>query len=90
MRRPVVVNPFLCNWDKIHLLAGLNAIAHSRAPAAAAAFGLTQLDHFVNSVSDPNLLEAVEPVQRSLFWILAASAVLIFFVGVLGPGIRFP
>jgi hypothetical protein len=27
MRRPVGVNPFLCSWDKIHLLAGLNAIA---------------------------------------------------------------
>jgi hypothetical protein len=27
MRRPVGVNPFLCSWDKIHLLPGLNAIA---------------------------------------------------------------
>jgi len=58
-------------------------------PAAAAAFGLTQIDHFVDSVSNPSLLEAVEPVRRNLFWILAATAVLIFFVGVLGPGIRF-
>jgi hypothetical protein len=26
MRRPVDVNPFLCSWGQIHLLAGLNAI----------------------------------------------------------------
>jgi hypothetical protein len=58
-------------------------------PAAAAAFGLTQMDHFVDPVPDPGLSKAVEPLQRNLFWILAAIAVLIFFVGVLGPGIRF-
>jgi len=58
-------------------------------PAAAAAFGLTQMDHFVDSVPDPSPSKAVEPLRRNLFWILAATAVLIFFVGVLGPGIRF-
>jgi hypothetical protein len=58
-------------------------------PAAAAAFGLTQMDHFVDSDPDSSRLRAIEPLQRNLVWILAATAVLIFFVGVLGPGIRF-
>jgi hypothetical protein len=58
-------------------------------PAAAAAFGLTQMDHFVDSAPDPSLSKAVEPLQRNLSWIVTATAVLIFFVGVLGPGLRF-
>jgi hypothetical protein len=33
MRRPVVVNLFLCSWGQIHLLAGLNAIPlHAELP----------------------------------------------------------
>jgi hypothetical protein len=32
----------------------------------------------------------IEPMQRSSPWIVVATVVLIFFVGVLGPGIRFP
>ena len=58
-------------------------------PAAAAAFGLTQMDHFVDSVPEKDALEIAAPLQRSWIWIMAAVIVLIFFVGVLGPGIRF-
>ncbi len=58
-------------------------------PAAAAAFGLTQMDHFISSVWNKTSQEVTEPMQRSSLWILAAVVVLIFFVGVLGPGIRF-
>jgi len=58
-------------------------------PAAAAAFGLTQMDHFAGSGSSKASQNFIEPIQRSIPWILAAIVVLIFFVGVLGPGIRF-
>jgi hypothetical protein len=58
-------------------------------PAAAAAFGLTQMDHVVGSVRGKAALQVSEPLKRSILWIVAAVVVLIFFVGVLGPGIRF-
>lgn len=58
-------------------------------PAAAAAFGLTQMDHFVGASQSQALHEIIPPIERSLGWIMAAVVVLIFFVGVLGPGIRF-
>jgi len=57
-------------------------------PAAAAAFGITQMDHFVPSVWKKASQEVLEPLQRSSLWIIAGVLVLIFFVGVLGPGIR--
>jgi hypothetical protein len=59
-------------------------------PAAAAAFGLTQMDHFAASVWSKGSQQVLEPMQRSLPWIVVAALVLIFFVGVLGPGVRFP
>jgi hypothetical protein len=68
---------------------GWQTMLTSGLPAAAAAFGLTQMDHFVDSASHLSSSKTVEPLQRSLFWILAATAVLIFFIGVLGPGMRF-
>lgn len=58
-------------------------------PAAAAAFGLTQMDHFAGLGSSKASQHFVEPLQRSLPWIMAALVVMILFVGVLGPGIRF-
>lgn len=56
-------------------------------PAAAAAFGLTQMAHFVSSVRAETSPQA--SLRRSPPWILAAILVLLFFVGVLGPGVRF-
>ena len=58
-------------------------------PAAAAAFGLTQMDHFVGSQPGVTSQQVLEPMRRSLPWIIAAAIVVIFFAGVLGPGIRF-
>jgi len=57
-------------------------------PAAAAAFGLTQMDHVLGSEWKKDSQEFTGPLQRSFLWIIAAVVVLILFVGVLGPGIR--
>jgi hypothetical protein len=59
-------------------------------PAAAAAFGLTQMDHLIDPSLGKSSLEASLPLQRSYPWIVAGVVVLVFFVAVLGPGIRFP
>jgi hypothetical protein len=58
-------------------------------PAAAASFGLTQLDHFSVATSSRLPGEAPAVIPRSNAWIAAAIAALILFVAVLGPGIRF-
>jgi hypothetical protein len=67
---------------------GWTVIFTSALPGAAAAFGLTQIDNFpavrVSGSSVP-----AGAITRSLGWILTAAAVLVFFVGVLGPGIKF-
>lgn len=67
---------------------GWTVIFTSALPGAAAAFGLTQIDNFpavrVRGSSVP-----AGVITRSLGWILAAVVVLVFFVGVLGPGIKF-
>jgi hypothetical protein len=56
--------------------------------SAAAAFGFTRLDHFSGiRVSDSSVPAGA--ITRSMGWILAAVVILAFFVGVLGPGIRF-
>jgi hypothetical protein len=59
-------------------------------PAAGAAFGLTQLDHFTGSGWGNASQEILAPIERNSPWIATAVVVLIFFVGVLGPGIKFP
>jgi hypothetical protein len=58
---------------------GLSTLLTAGVPAAAAAFGLTQMD----------LEEVSAPMERSLPWIVAAVVVLVVFVAVLGPGLRF-
>jgi len=56
--------------------------------SAAAGFGLTRLDHFPGvRVSGSSVPAGAIP--RNFGWILAAVVILVFFVGVLGPGIRF-
>jgi len=68
--------------------AGWTVIFTAAIPGAAAAFGLTQMDHFL-------FIEGIEgsgrvgPITRSVGWILAAAVILALFVGVLGPGIKF-
>jgi hypothetical protein len=66
---------------RVMLTAGL--------PAAAAAFGLTQMDNFAGSPWMKVPQQGIEPIQRSYPWIVAAALALLFFVAVLGPGIRF-
>lgn len=68
---------------------GWRTMLTSGLPAAAAAFGLTQMDHFTDSVLEKDTPGTMEPLQRSPLWIAAAVLMLILFVGVLGPGIRF-
>jgi hypothetical protein len=58
--------------------------------AAGAAFGLTQLDHLLDSGWGNASQQVIAPIKRSSPWIATAVVVLIFFVGVLGPGIEFP
>jgi hypothetical protein len=59
-------------------------------PAAAAAFGLTQLDHLVAAPLPMRLGPHIPPMPRSLAWIFAAALVALLFVAILGPGLRFP
>jgi hypothetical protein len=68
---------------------GLSTLLTAGVPAAAAAFGLTQMDHLVSSGGDGSLEEVSAPMERSLPWIVAAVVVLVVFVAVLGPGLRF-
>jgi hypothetical protein len=68
---------------------GWTGVVTAALPAPAAAFGLTQVDHFRQArVLDAGNAPA-GPITRILPWILTTGAVLAFFVGVLGPGIAF-
>jgi hypothetical protein len=92
LRRMTLI-PFLAALAAAALGGALNpagwiVIFTAALPAAAAAFGLTLVDHF-QAVSAGNSPFAAGAVTRSVGWILAAAAVLAFFVGVVGPGIKF-
>lgn len=69
--------------------AGWVVIFTAAVPAAAASFGLTQMDH----VSAATILRSGDKtagsIWRSYGWIATAIAALVFFVAVLGPGIHF-
>ncbi|MGA7108453.1 MAG: hypothetical protein WBV28_21765 [Terracidiphilus sp.] len=69
--------------------AGWKVLFTAAVPAAAASFGLTQLDHFSAATAPHPVGEPSAYVQRSVGWIVAALAILILFVAFLGPGIRF-
>ncbi|MBB5061184.1 hypothetical protein HDF16_005920, partial [Granulicella aggregans] len=64
-------------------------ILTSGLPAAAAAFGLTQMDNLISLRRARAYIGPLKPLERSLPWILAAVVVLTFFVLVLGRGVRF-
>jgi hypothetical protein len=57
--------------------------------AAAASFGLTQMDNFPQAGTAKASVPPAGPITRSVPWIVAGAVVLVFFVGVLGRGIRF-
>jgi hypothetical protein len=58
-------------------------------PSAAAAFGLTQMDKFNRARRSDQTIPQASPINRSYAWIAAAVIALTFFVGMLGPGIKF-
>jgi hypothetical protein len=93
--RRITVIPYIAAMILACLAGALNpngwlTMLRAGLPAAAAAFGLTQMDHFAGSGWTKGSQQVIEPMQRSSPWIVVATVVLIFFVGVLGPGIRFP
>ncbi len=91
--RRITLIPFVAALAAASLAGALNPsgwtiIFTAALPGAAAAFGLTQMDHFsAVRVNDPS--RPAGAISRSVGWILAAVAILIIFVGVLGPGIKF-
>lgn len=92
--RRITLIPFLAALGAACLAGAFNPmgwtnILTAAAPAAAAAFGLTQLDHFSSARSSNPSVPNAGPITRSLGWIAVAVAVLILFVGVVGPGIKF-
>jgi len=64
-------------------------ILTSGLPAAAAAFGLTQMDNLISPRHARTAGGPLEPLQRSFPWIVAAVIVLTCFVLLLGRGVRF-
>ena len=64
-------------------------IVTSAAPAPAASFGITQLDHFRATIASEPASPLAGPILRSPAWIAAAAIAAILFVWFLGPGIRF-
>jgi hypothetical protein len=91
--RRITLIPFLAALIAACLAGALNPrgwtnILTAAAPAAAAAFGLTQLDHFASVRSSNPSIPNAGPITRSLSWIGVALALLILFVAVLGPGIK--
>jgi hypothetical protein len=92
--RRITLIPFLAALGAACLAGAFNPrgwtnILTAAAPAAAAAFGLTQLDHFSSVRSSKPSVPNAAPITRSLGWIAVSVAVLILFVGVVGPGIKF-
>lgn len=93
--RRITLIPYLASMVLACLAGSLNpsgllTMLTAGLPAAAAAFGLTQMDHLVDSGWSEASQKVIEPLQRNSPWIAAAVVVMIFFVAVLGPGIRFP
>jgi hypothetical protein len=91
--RRITLIPFLAALAAASLAGALNpagwtVIFTDALPGAAAAFGLTRLDHFSGvRVRDSSLPAGA--ITRSWGWIIAAALILALFVGVLGPGIKF-
>jgi len=91
--RRITLIPFLAALATASLAGALNpagwtVIFTDALPGAAAAFGLTQLDHFSEASASDSSLPA-GAITRSAGWIMAAVLILAIFVGVLGPGIKF-
>lgn len=68
---------------------GWTTVFTAALPAAAAAFGLTQMDHFAVVQAEDSPVPAAGVITRSNAWIIAAVLAAAIFVAFLGPGIRF-
>ncbi len=91
--RRITLIPFLAALAAASLAGALNpagwtVIFTSALPGAAAAFGLTKLDHF-SAASAGDSSHPAGAITRSVGWMIAAAVILALFVGVLGPGITF-
>ncbi len=91
--RRITLVPFLAALVVACLAGALNPrgwtnILTAAAPAAAAAFGFTQLDHFLSARSSSPALLNAGPITRSWGWIAAGVAAMILFVEMLGPGLK--
>lgn len=92
--RRITIIPFLAAVG-LAFLGGLQnprgwAMVFSAAvPAAAASFGLTQMDHVPEAYQSNPRAPAADPIRRSFRWIVAASLVAVVFIAILGRGIRF-
>jgi hypothetical protein len=91
--RRITLIPFLAALAAASLAGALNpagwtVIFTSALPGAAAAFGLTQLDHLSEASARDSSVPA-GAITLSVGWIIAAALILALFVGVLGPGVRF-
>ena len=64
-------------------------VVTAAAPAPAASFGITQLDHFRTKLTSDPSLPLAERIPLSTAWIVAAALAAALFVAFLGPGIRF-
>lgn len=92
--REITLIPYIASMVVACLAASLNPkgpmqILTSGLPAAAAAFGLTQMDHLISPRRARSSQICVKPIQRSMPWIITAALVLTIFVLVLGRGVRF-
>jgi hypothetical protein len=90
----ITLIPFIAAVATAGLAAAFNPmrpmiILTAGLPAAAAAFGLTQMDKFRRACRADQSVPHAGPVNRSLTWIVAAVIALAFFIGVMGPGIKF-
>ena len=87
--RRVTFVPYLAALATAGLVGAFNprgwtVVFTSALPAAAAAFGLTQMDHFRRATSLNPFVPAAGPMTRSHGWIAAATLVLAFFMACLG------
>jgi len=91
--RRITLIPFLAALAVAGAAGALNPrgmvnVFTAAVPAAAAAFGMTQLDHFRRALEPDEVIAAAGRIERSAGWIVAATIAAALFVGLLGPGVR--
>ena len=92
--RQLTLTPYLAAMVVACLAASLNPqgpmqILTAGLPAAAAAFGLTQMDNLIPPQRSGASPDSAKPLQRSVPWMVAAVMVVTLYIAVLGRGVRF-